>query len=79
VLLRRSVVHRISGLSLADIKAKLAAARRVGVRRAHERQEADEAAWRALAGVQSEEDEPAPCVNWKAVFSVYLGRRYWKG
>jgi hypothetical protein len=75
-VVRRIVAHWISGLSLADFKAELAAVRKAEVRRTHERQEADAAAWRALAGVQDEQDEATLCVNWKSVFSVYLGRRH---
>ncbi|MGB8182177.1 MAG: hypothetical protein WCF13_07395 [Stellaceae bacterium] len=78
-MVRRIVAHWISGLSPADFKAELAAVRRVGVRRARERREADAAAWRALAKVQDEEDEAARGSNWKSIFSVFLGRRHWKG
>ncbi|MGH7013611.1 MAG: hypothetical protein ACREEL_05555 [Stellaceae bacterium] len=47
----------MSQLKFAHFKAELAAVRRVGARRARERQEADAAAWRALAGVT--DGEPA--------------------
>ena len=75
-MLRRIVAHWISGLSLADLKAELAAVRKAKARRAHERQEADAAVWRALAGAQDEQDEATLCVNWKSVISVSLGRRH---
>ncbi|HYL33411.1 MAG TPA: hypothetical protein VEU53_09750 [Stellaceae bacterium] len=75
-MLRRIVAHWISGLSLADFKAELAAVRKVKARREGERREADAAAWRALANVQNEEDEAARGANWKSIFSVFLGRRH---
>lgn len=75
-MLRRIVAHWISGLSLADFKAELVAVQKMKARRAHERQEADATVWRALAGVQDEQDEATLCVDWKSVISVSLGRRH---
>jgi len=69
-VLRRIVAHWISGPSLADFKAELAAVWRVGVRRARERREADAEAWRALAGMQDDE-------QWNAAAAALALCREW--